>query len=555
MADKDNVSNLISKIRERMIERAMSGAPYWPAPVENSARSTAGCLLVGMLLEKLPSEDASALCETLICEQNDDGSWSREIGEPGDLSLTLEAVEALSEAHQPLARDALSSAVEWLENHRSHMPFDIETVLLLRSLTELPKSNLERYLGPISRALLNHIRLRKSDYRTRPGLAQALSVLSHDKSRAFGKSRQLIEMQYVDGSWDGSSRSTIMAMLAMRHSGIALDDAALERGWRYLRALQAWDGEALVQNPCDFSNLLHATAVRSFVITGAEPDLSATSVLTLLHQQRASGGWAVGGLLPTDLYTTSLALDALSFAGDTPIETYWSRRRTVQVLTRTQHPDGGWPLYYSSRNRISTLLRFRGWPGTDGSLVDVTSLAVQALAFSGIQDAQADAAIDRGTRYLLRRQQPNGLWRADLTGGSILTTARVIEALLSASPDRTRSPVTNAVRALMRRQRSDGGWGHSHHTAAAIRALVGVPGVPSDVLKRGRKALESALKFTDSEWAVEGPVVPLPFHEPSSGAPDLITLWALEALAPVAVSDKSRRAAGRRSRSVYRGRV
>jgi len=58
---------------------------------------------------------------------------------------------------------------------------------------------------------------------------------------------------------------------------------------------QAWRGNALVQNPYDSSNLLHATAVRTLAMTGADPDLTATSVLTLLHQQRTSGGWGAGG--------------------------------------------------------------------------------------------------------------------------------------------------------------------------------------------------------------------------------------------------------------------
>ena len=147
MADKDSPSTLVAKIRERIVERAVNGAPHWTAPVENSARSTAGCLLVGLLLEKLPTEDASALCETLLAEQNDDGSWSSTMNEDGDLSLTLEVVEALSEARLPVTREALTNAVDWLQENQDAHRLDVETVLLLRSLTELPKSNTERVLG------------------------------------------------------------------------------------------------------------------------------------------------------------------------------------------------------------------------------------------------------------------------------------------------------------------------------------------------------------------------------------------------------------------------
>ena len=555
MADKDSPSTLVAKIRERIVERAVNGAPHWTAPVENSARSTAGCLLVGLLLEKLPTEDASALCETLLAEQNDDGSWSSTMNEDGDLSLTLEVVEALSEARLPATRDALTKAVDWLQENQDAQRLDVETVLLLRSLTELPKSNTERVLGPVIRWLFAHWKLRATLFRTRPGLAQALKILSFEKSRAFGNSRKLLEMQYVDGSWDGSTRSTVMAMLALRHTGLSNDDGAFERGWRYLRALQAWDENALVVNPCDFSNVLHAATVRTLAMTGADPELTATSVLTLLHQQRASGGWAMGGLLPSDLFTSALALDALSFAGDIPIETSWSRRRAALLLARTQNPDGGWPLYYLAQTRLSKLFRFRGRVGGEKSLTDVTALAVQALAYSGIQDPVIERAIENGVRYLLRCQEINGLWRSDLYGNTVVTTSRVIEALLGTLPDRSRAATTNAVRAVMRRQCSDGGWGASHHTAAALRALSGMAGVPTDVMRRGRKALTSALDAQELEWKVDASVLPLPFGEPLSGASDLVTLWALEALAPIGVGGKPPRTSYRHSRSVYRGRV
>lgn len=555
MADKDSISTLIAKIRERIVERAVNGAPHWSAPVENSARSTAGCLLVGLLLERLPSEDASALCETLLAEQNDDGSWSLTMNEDGDLSLTLEVVEALSEARLPVTREALSKAVEWLQENQDLQRLDVETVLLLRSLTELPKSKTERVLGPLLCWFFTNWKLRASLYRTRPSLAQALKVLSFEKSHAFGRSRELLELQYVDGSWDGSTRSTVMALLALRHTGLGNEDGAFERGWRYLRSLQAWDENALVVNPCDFSNLLHAATVRTLAMTGADAELTTTSVLTLLHQQRASGGWAMGGLLPSDLYTSALALDALSFAGDIPIETSWSRRRAALLLARTQNPDGGWPLYYLTQSRLSKLFRFRGRIGGEKSLTDVTALAVQALAYCGIQDPVIERAIENGVRCLLRCQEINGLWRSDLAGSAVVTTSRVIEALLGALPDRSRAATTNAVRAVMRRQCADGGWGASHHTAAAIRALSGMSGVPADVLRRGRKALTAALDVQDMEWKVDSSVLPLPFGEPLSGASDLVTLWALEALAPSGGGGKPRRTSYRQSRSVYRGRV
>lgn len=542
MADK--TTDLILKIRERMAERAMSGAPYWSAPVENSARSTAGCLLIGSILKKLPAEDARALCETLEAEQNEDGSWSRSAGEPGNVSLTLEILEALAESHEKAARPAITKSVMWLKDHETKRSLNFDTAVLLRSLMlEQAESRWERVAGPVKRFLQIHFKLRNANYETRPGLVEALRVLSCDCSLAFGRSRRLLELQYVDGSWDGATRSTVMVMAALRHAGLSTEDSAFERGWRFLAAHQAWRSDQLVQNPCDNSNLLHATAVRTLMMTGAEPDMAATSILTLLHQQRTSGGWAMGGLLSTDLLTTALALDALSFAGDIPIETLWARRRAALLLARTQQPDGGWPLLPPSGKKW----RVRS---TARSRVDVTALAVQALAYSAVSEPELERAIENGVRYLLRVQSRDGWWRGDTRERDIFTTGRAIEALLGAAPDKSRGVVTLGVRALLQRQREDGGWGSTHDTAWVVRALAGMPGVPTDVLKRGRESLESAVNRDQLAWAVNGAELPLPAGEASPGSSDLSTLWALEALAPVSAAAKTRRLAGRKPRVV-----
>jgi len=546
MADK--TSELILKIRERMTERAMTGAPYWTAPVSVSARSTAGCLLIGTLLERLPVEDASALCETLTEEQNEDGSWSSIPHECGDLSLTLEVVEALSASRHPNATDALEHAIEWLERHRDRAQIELQTLCLLGALTDLPRSRAERWLGPIGKWWLHFSKLRSSYYTVRPSLKCSLRILGLSKAEALGQCRDLLELQYVDGSWDGATRSTVMAMIALRHTGLNSDDSAFERGWRFLLANQAWRGNALVQNSFDCSNLLHATALRALIMTGAEPDIAATSIFTLLHQQRNSGGWSVGGLLPTDLFTTASALDALSFAGDLPVETLWARRRAALLLARAQRSDGGWPMLHGRSNRFQKLVGHRGSP-LERSRADVTALAVQALAYASLPEPNIERVIENGVRYLLRTQHKDGLWRTDAPELDILTTGRAIEALLGAAPDKTRGVVTAAVRGILRRQREDGSWGSTHDTAWIVRALAGMPGVPVDVLKSGRAWLERSLDRHELAWRVDGAGLPLPVGETSPGASDLTTLWALEALAPVSAAAKTRRLAGRKSRS------
>jgi len=290
--------------------------------------------------------------------------------------------------------------------------------------------------------------------------------------------------------------------------------------------------------------------VRTLIVSGAEPEESAASVLTLLHQQRASGGWAMGGLLPTDLFTTALALDALSFAGDIPVETLWSRRRAALLLVRAQRLDGGWPLYHRSAGKIRKLLSQLHSAAMDRSRGDVTALVVQALAYSSVSEPAIESAIEIGVHYLLRTQDADGLWRGDSRFSDVFTTCRTVEALWGAAPEKSRHAILLAVRAMLRRQREDGSWGSTHDTAWVLRALAGIPGVPMEVLKRGRVALESALDSDELAWFADGSPLPSSLGDFTAGASDLTTLWALEALAPVTGAARTRRVTARKPRSI-----
>ena len=369
--------------------------------------------MLGALLGKLPSEDASALVRTVLAEQHADGSWGRTADGPGDLSLTLEVVEALSQAGDGQAQTALARAVGWLEAHRLGARLDEETLILLSAVADMVPGRLRRWLLPLARLVMRH-RAGTSARRHRSEvLPLALSLLSRDRNGAFGRYGRLLELQMLDGSWEGATHTTVCALAALRHAGLAPEDAAFERGWRFLRSLQLWSGDRLVQNPCDLSNVLHAAAVRALLVAGAESDVAASSTLSLLHQARMHGGWAAGGMLPTDLMSTALALDALSFAGDVPVETAWSRRRAVLLLLRTQHGAGGWPLYPDAHNTRLSRLRTPHGPRTNPSSLDVTAACVQALAYAGVRVAGEDAALARGVHFLLARQLECGL----LAGG------------------------------------------------------------------------------------------------------------------------------------------
>ena len=540
-----NFSRIAERLRDRIGEQVLAGAPQWLAAARPAAGANAGSLLIGTLLGRLPEEDVTALAQGILSEQNREGSWSSLPGGEGDLSLTLEVVEALSTCGHLCAREALDKAVHWLEEHRHAERLNEETLILLSAITELVPGRLRRMAMPTLRKFM----LRRAQKKTRlhglETMPLALSVLSKDRASARGEYRLILERQLPDGSWEGSSRTTVFALAALRHSSLPLDDPAMDRGWRFLRSLQVWDGETLVQSSCDASNLLHATALRTLLVTSADEEIAAAGTLSLLHQSRASGGCALGGMQPTDLMTTSLVLDALSFAGDVPVETLWARRRAVLLLLRSQNSDGGWPLYsHTPEHRFP-------------SHVDVTSAALQALAFSGLQEKGEEDAILRGVKYLQSKQNRNGLWNGDLNGSAIFSTSRAIEALFAAAEERAGVSVVKAVVALVRCQHADGGWSDrmdngstSEHTAWALRALSGAPGVAHEVVAKGKHYLEDHLDSDELVWGTHVATWPLPLSAQPTAVPDLVTIWGLEALAPAGIFSRTR-SRGARSRSIF----
>jgi hypothetical protein len=448
--------------------------------------------------------------------------------------------------------------VTWLQQHRYGSRLEEQTVILLSAVTEVAPTKLHRLFMPFARLVL----LRKAFHAARQhgGIAAplALSLLTRDKVSAPDFSGKLLGLQLLDGSWEGSAHSTILAMAALRHASLPETDAAFERGWRFLRSQQLWNGEGLVQNPGDASCLLHATAVRSLLVAGADDDMVAGSTLSLLHSARTSGGWGLGGMQPTDLLTTALALDGLSFAGDDPVETTWARRRAVLLLLKTQNLDGGWPLYPAESGWIRSALSRRGFVGAQRSRVDVTAVALQALAYAGVREPGMEAALARGVEYLLRKQETSGLWRGDVIPSDIFATARSLEALLCAGTQVAARGVARAVRVLVAIQHEDGGWADQshgpstpHHTAWAVRSLTGAPEVDRSILQRGQMYLERSLDQSELLWTSDSPAWPVPLGREPVLLPDLTAMWALETLLPVGSAPRPRTHGAARSRSTF----
>lgn len=551
-------TQLAERIRERLCERALSGSPQWLAPILPGARETAGALLIGNLTGRLPVEDASALIRTILHEQNADGSWSAQRGEPGNLSVTLEAVQALSTITEESVRSALSRAVNWLEQNRSRQTLDEETIILLGALAEMTPNRLRRLSFSLQRWLSTERTTHRPYCRRCPSLKLALSALSLDKLSARRYERLLLQRQLPDGSWDGSARATVFVLIALRHAALPTTDTAFERGWRFLRSLQLWNHQDLVQNPCDISVLLHATAVHSLLTSGVEAEAVTGSVLTLVHQADPECRWSAGASFPPDNFTTAWALDALSMAGDTPVETMWTRRRAALRFMHTQRNDGGWRFDIHEKPTLTSLIAARGLPAQSSSSVEVTAAVLQALIYAGVPDLGQDHTVLQAVRFLLKRQSAGGLWPSDLLNSEIFSTATVMDALSAVGSIECHAAVRHGLKALLKRQRVEGGWNDAihplssiHHTAWVLRALSAIPETPTESLARARLYLERSVDLSELMWSRAASALPLPVGFGPLVIPELTSLWALEALVPVGIPYHPRARQRWHSRSLF----
>jgi hypothetical protein len=471
--------------------------------------------------------------------------------------VTLEVVHALSTCADDRVRESLEHAVAWLETHRHGAHLDEDTLLLLAAVTDSIEGQARKILLPFVR-WMSQTRARGSlSLSLRETLCVILSVLGAPRFHLDSRIKPLLNLQQADGSWEGSARLTGLALLALRHAGVARTDMAVERGMRFLRGTQAWNEAGLVQNPYDVSILLHATALRALLAAGAEPAAAMGSLLTLVHHENPRGGWATGQSLPVDLMTTALALDALSMKTELAVEGEWSKRRAVWRLMASQNPDGGWPLYPDERHRTTPIWMIRGMHGSGVSSIDVTSAAVFTFAYMGNSDGREELAIADGVEFLLRKQRRDGLWPSDLFGSQIFTTARALEALIAANGENRSQAILRAIQALLRRQNEDGGWGEQpeglstpHHTAWVLRALAMAPGIAAPVLLRARKYFEHTFDAATLSWPCSETVV-LPFADSPMSIDDLTGLWVMEAMVPGGAATRSRRTGKRRIRPLF----
>jgi squalene-hopene/tetraprenyl-beta-curcumene cyclase len=212
---------------------------------------------------------------------------------------------------------------------------------------------------------------------------------------------------------------TAEVVLALRRVCLPANDAkpAIERGLRWLTGMQSKDGgwgafdadntRALVNKLpfCDFGAVIDppsadvtAHIVEAFAAEGqAGHPAVRRGVVWLLKAQEQDGSWC-GRWGANYIYGTGAVVPALVAAGVGPSRP--AIRRAVAWLAAHQNPDGGWGEDLRSYDDPSLA-------GQGVSTASQTAWALLALLAAGEHHSEA---AERGVRWLVQTQRPDGSW-------------------------------------------------------------------------------------------------------------------------------------------------
>ena len=239
--------------------------------------------------------------------------------------------------------------------------------------------------------------------------------------------------------WD-----TALSLYAMLEAGVAKEDPSIQKGCRWLIEVQNEDGgwpfsgvrwEGL---PSDADDT--ALATLALMRAGHRDDPAAENGLAwLLANQTEGGYWSTYVPGSGDVGCVSItahAAEALKESGEMEREL----SRAIRWLERRITSQGYWDDLWLARNTYGT----------------ASAIAILAKADRGDSEA-----IRRGLRWLKSQQNPDGGWGEDMFGRRAPSTAEQtawsVYAIMLAE-GKIGEEVERGIRFLLERQRPDGGW-------------------------------------------------------------------------------------------------
>jgi len=348
----------------------------------------------------------------------------------------------------------------------------------------------------------------------------------------------ILARQEADGAWGGIQPPTVYSLLALRLMGYPMDHPAVRAGMAGLEGFLIHEdtpgGPTRRLEGCQSPVWDTALSLAALLDAGVAPDdptvLRAADWL-LEKQITRPGDWAVRR---PELTPGAWAFE---FANDNYPDTD-DTAEVILGLSRVEHPDaariasavqlavdwtagmqsrdGGWGAFDADNtSALVAKLPFCDFGEvTDPPSADVTAHVVEMLATEGVHPERCE----RGVRWLLDHQEPDGSWYGRWGVNYIYGTGAVIPALIAAGVDAHAVPIRSAVDWLKRHQNDDGGWGEDarsyvdyawvgrgastpSQTAWALLALLAA-GDDTEVVRRGIAWLVASQR-PDGGWDEE----------------------------------------------------
>ena len=290
----------------------------------------------------------------------------------------------------------------------------------------------------------------------------------------------IIARQEADGGWGGIQPPWVYSILALHLLGYPLEHPCLVSAFAGLEGFlireQQPDGEYRRVEACQspvWDTCLAVTALLDSGFPAEDPAVRRAVDWLLAEEIRVPGDWSVKRpeLEPSG-WAFEFANDGYPDVDDTA-EVLLALRRADSALhpgllkaiergttwmVGMQSGDGGWGAFDADNTRrLVEKLPFCDFGAViDPPTADVTAHVVELLALHGLAGTPA---AQRGVRWLLEAQEPDGSWFGRWGTNYVYGTGAVVPALIAAGFETSSLPVLRAVRWLVEHQNEDGGWG------------------------------------------------------------------------------------------------
>jgi squalene-hopene/tetraprenyl-beta-curcumene cyclase len=289
--------------------------------------------------------------------------------------------------------------------------------------------------------------------------------------------RWIVDRQERDGGWGGIQPPWVYSLIALSLLGYDLEHPVMRRGLTGMAAFTIDEDDGLrrveaCQSPV-WDTCLALVALTDAGVGAEDPAVQQGADWLLDEQILQRGDWAIRrpGLEPggwafefanvnypdvDDTTEVVIALQGVEHPDRPRVSA--AIDRAAHWVTGMQSRDGGWGAFDVDNCRAI----LRDLPFCDfGEVIDPPSADVTAHAvemYARLGRAQ-DPVVQRGVRWLLDHQEPDGSWFGRWGVNYVYGTGAVVPALVAAGVPRGDPAIGRAVDWLVRHQNADGGFG------------------------------------------------------------------------------------------------